>query len=109
MSAVHSAQRAESTSVSGIEMFQQFIKARWLAVTGFAGLVLLGVSLIIHHRPAVTTQNPQPLSEMSNAFATSQELVDSLLSVAVGPLSDELDKVNRDLDRTAEFLLATLP
>jgi hypothetical protein len=109
MNAVHTAQRAESTSASVIEMFQSFLKPRWLPITGFAGLILLGVLLTIHHRTATTIQNPQPLSEISNAFATSQELVDSLPSVAVGPLSDELDKVNRDLDRTAKFLIATLP
>lgn len=109
MNAVHSAHRAEITSVSVIEMFQSFLKARWIPVTGFVGLVLLGVLLTIYNRQAPTIQNPQPFVEISNAFATSQELVDSLPSVAVGPLSEELDKVNRDLDRTAEFLIATLP
>ena len=109
MNAVHAAHRAESTSVLGVEMFQRLIKVSWLPVTGFAGLVLLGVVLTIQNRPVATVQNPQPLSEISKAFATSQELVDSLPTVAIGPLSEELDKVNRDLDRTAEFLLATLP
>jgi len=108
MNAVYTAHRAESTEVSGIGMLQRFIKS-WLPVTGFAGLVLLGVLLTIQNRPVATVQNPQPLSEISKAFATSQELVDSLPTVAIGPLSEELDKVNRDLDRTAEFLLATLP
>jgi hypothetical protein len=109
MNAIHSAHRAESTSVSVIEMLQSHLKARWLPVTGFAALVVVGVLLTIYNRPVPTIQNPQPLSEISNAFSTSQELVDSLPSVAVGPLSEELDKVNRDLDRTAEFLIATLP
>lgn len=108
MNAVHAAHRAESTEVSGIGMLQRFIKS-WLPVTGFAGLVLLGVLLSIHNHPVATVQNPQALAEMSRAYATTQEFVDALPSVAVGPLSDELDKVNRDLDRTAEFLLATLP
>ncbi len=108
MNAVHTAHRAESTQVSDIGMLQRFIKS-WVPVAGFAGLVLLGVLLSIHNHPVATIQNPQPLAEMSKAFATTREFVDSLPSVAVGPLSDELDKVNRDLDRTAEFLIATLP
>ena len=108
MNAVHATQ-AERNSVSVSEIFQSFLKARWIPVTGFVGLVLLGVLLTIYNRQAPTIQNPQPFVEISNAFATSQELVDSLPSVAVGPLSEELDKVNRDLDRTAEFLIATLP
>src|SRR5258705_5015564 len=44
--------------------------------TGFAGLVLLGVLLTIQNRQVATVQNPQPLSEISKAFATSQDLVD---------------------------------
>jgi hypothetical protein len=108
MDAVH-AIRAERTSVSGIEIFRRLIKVSWIPVTGFAGLVVLGALLTIHNRPRTTIENPQAISEISDAFATSQKLVDSLPSVAVGPLSDELDKVNRDLDRTAEFLIATLP
>jgi hypothetical protein len=108
INAVHTAHRAKSIEVLGIGMLQPFIKS-WLPVTGFAGLVLLGVLLSIHNHPVAAIQNPQPLAEMSRAFATTQEFVDSLPSVAVGPLSDELDKVNLDLDRTAEFLLATLP
>jgi hypothetical protein len=109
MRAVHAADRAERSELSSIGIFQRFIKVGWIPVTGFVGLVLLGVMLSIHNHPVATTQNPQPLAELSQAFTTGQELMDSLPSVTVGPLSDELDKVNRDLDRTAEFLLATLP
>ena len=109
MNAVHTANQAESIEISGVGLFQRIIQVRWLPVVGFAGLILLGVWLSIHNRPATMTPNPPPLVEISNAFATSQELMDSLPSVTVGPLSDELDKVNRDLDHTAEFLLATLP
>jgi hypothetical protein len=108
MRAVKAGHRVEGTQISGFGRFQGFMKIRWLPITGFAGLVLLGALLTIHNRPAAL-QNPPPLTEISRAFATSQELVDSLPSVAVGRLSDELEKVNRDLDRTAEFLLATLP
>ena len=109
MNAVHTANRADRVEISGVGLFQRIIQVRWLPVTGFAGLLLLGAWLSIHNRPAATTQNPQPIAEISNAIATSQELMDSLPSITVGPLSDELDKANRDLDRTAEFLLATLP
>ena len=109
MNAVRTAHRAENIEISGIGLFQRIIQVRWLPVTGFAGLILLGVWLSIHNHSAATTQNAQPLAEISNAFATSQELMNSLPSVTVGPLSDELDKMNRDLDRTAEFLIAALP
>jgi hypothetical protein len=109
MRAVRPVHREERTQVSSVAIFQRFAKIRWLPITGIAGLVLLGVLISIHNRPEQTTSDPQTLSQISAAFSASQEIVDALPSVTVGPLSDELDKVNQDLDRTAEFLLATLP
>ena len=109
MRAIHAVRREDANQASGFAMFEGFAKTRWLPAAGFAGLVLLGVLIAIHNRPERTTSNSQALRQMSAAFTASQEIVDALPSVTVGPLSDELDKVNQDLDRTAEFLLATLP
>jgi hypothetical protein len=104
--AVHCEQRKQ---VSSLGMLQRFAKIRWLPLTGIAGLVLLGALIAIHNRPEQSSSNPQTLPQISAAFTAGQEVVDALPSVTVGPLSEELDKVNQDLDRTAEFLLATLP
>jgi hypothetical protein len=109
MYAVHATDRTERTKVSAMGLLQRLIKVGWFPISGFAGLVLFAVLLLIHNRPVATTHDPQPLAEISKAFTTGQEFVDALPSVTVGPLSDELEKVNRDLDRTAEFLIATLP
>lgn len=109
MRAVRAVHREERKEVSSFATLQRFAKISWLPVTGIAGLVLLGVLISIHNRPEQTTSDPQTLSQISAAFSASQEIVDALPSVTVGPLSDELDKVNQDLDRTAKFLLATLP
>jgi hypothetical protein len=109
MRAVGAVHREERTQVSGFTMFERFAKIRWLPVIGIAGFVLLGVVIAIHNGPERKTSNSQVQAQISAAFTASQEVVDALPSVTVGPLSDELDKVNQDLDRTAEFLLATLP
>jgi hypothetical protein len=110
MRAIQAAHREERSQAFGFEIFQRFATIRWLPLTGFAALALLGIWLAFrHYSESPTTSNNQSLPEISSAFVTSQELMDSLPSVTVGPLSDELDKVNQDLDRTAEFLLATLP
>jgi hypothetical protein len=74
---------------------------------GIASLALLGTWLAFSHQRK--TSNGQSLPEISTAFTVSQEVVDTFPSAAVGPLSNELDNVGRDFDRTAEFLLATLP
>jgi len=105
MNAVHTAHRAESTQVSDIGMLQRFTKS-WFRHR------IAGLSCLVYCSRFTIIRWPHPnLSLWLNvqAFATTREFVDSLPSVAVGPLSDELDKVNRDLDRTAEFLIATLP
>jgi hypothetical protein len=106
MQAVRAAHREERTHVSRLSIFLRVAKIRWLPIPGLAGLVLVCVLLALHNNPERTISNAQALPRISAAF---QEVVDALPSVTVGPLSDELDKVNQDLDRTAEFLLATFP
>jgi hypothetical protein len=106
--AVRAVERKERTRVSGLGSFQRFIRISWMPVTGLAALVLLSVLLALYNRPKPTV-SPESLTQISAAFSASQDVVDALPSVTVGPLSEELDKVNQDLDRTAEFLLATLP
>ena len=78
-------------------------------MTGLAGLVVVGVGLFLYNTLQATRQNRLAVSQISAAFSASREVVEALPTVTVGPLSDELVKVNQDLDRTAEFLLATLP
>jgi hypothetical protein len=109
MRAVNAVRRDNRTAVSGIGLFQRFAKISWLPVTGFASLAILGIWLVLHNRSEQTNPGSPSLPEISTAFTASQEMVDALPSVTVRPLSDEWDKVNQDLSRTADFLLATLP
>jgi hypothetical protein len=109
MGAINAAKNEDRISVSGFARFWRFLQNRWMPVSGLAGIILLGLLLAFHNRSETRNRNSQALTQISAAFSASQEAVNALPSVTVGPLSDELDKVNRDLDRTAEFLLATLP
>jgi hypothetical protein len=110
MRAIAAAHREETTQVFGFTISERFARIRWVPITGFAALALLGSWLAFHHSSAKPPiSSAQSFSEISSALARSQELMDSLPAVTVGPLSDELDKANDDLERTAKFLLATLP
>jgi hypothetical protein len=109
MRAVHAARRDEKNHVPQFGIFRHLAEIRWAPVTAVTALLLLGAWLALHNRPDQTVQNSQTLPGISAAFTTGQEVVDALPSATIGPLSDELDKVNQDLNRTAEFLLATLP
>jgi hypothetical protein len=109
MRAVYAAEHEERILDSGFARFRRFLQNRWMPVSGLAGIILLALSLTLHNSSETRNRNSQALTPISAAFSASQEVVDALPSVTVGPLSAELDKVNQDLDRTAEFLLATLP
>ena len=109
MRAVYASDREERILVSGFARFRGLLQNRWIPVSGFAGIILLGLLLTHHNRSETRNRNSQALTQISAAFSASQELVDALPSATVGPLSDEVDKMNQDLDRTAHFLLATLP
>jgi hypothetical protein len=109
MRAVQAAHRDEGAQITWSSIFQRVTGIRWLPVAGFASVVLLGIWLASSHHPARTSSNAQSLPEISKAFTVTQEVVDAFPSATVGPLCNELDNVGRDFDRTAEFLLATLP
>jgi len=54
-------------------------------------------------------QDAQSLAEATSALEMGGEMARSAPSAVVALLSDELDRLNRDLDKTAQFLLASLP
>ena|SRR5689334_20716441 len=109
MRAVYAADRDHRVLVSGFARFWRFLQIRWIPVSGFAGIILVGLLLTFQNRSETRNRSSQAVTQISAAFSASQEVVDALPSVTVGPLADEVDKMNQDLDRTAEFLLATLP
>jgi len=82
---------------------------RWVPVPVFAAMVLLLVLWVLHAPVRTPVQNAQPLAAATSALKLGDQVVRSMPSAMVAPLSDELDRLNRDLDRTAQFLLASLP
>ena len=82
---------------------------RWIPVPVFAGLVLLVILWVLHTPVRSPTQNAQSLAAATSTLQLGDQMVRSMPSAMVAPLSDELDRLNRDLDRTAQFLLASLP
>jgi hypothetical protein len=82
---------------------------RWVPVPVFAAMLLL-VALWVLHTPVRTpVQNAQPIAAATSALQLGDQMVRTMPSAVVSPLSDELERLNRDLDKTAKFLLASLP
>jgi len=79
---------------------------RWLAVSAVAALVS---AIWIWHAVSKPPPARSAFERAGMALATSQEMARTMPDTALGPLTDEWQRLNQDFDNTAQFLLATLP
>jgi hypothetical protein len=82
---------------------------RWVTAPVVAALVLVAVWQALHGPARPPAQGTQSLAVATTALEMSGQLVQTMPSAVVAPLSDELERLNRDLDNTAQFILASLP
>jgi hypothetical protein len=82
---------------------------RRVAAPLVAALALVAVWQTLRGPVAPPTQGTQSLAAATTALEMSGQLAQTVPSAVVAPLSDELARLNRDLDNTAQFILASLP
>jgi hypothetical protein len=82
---------------------------RWVPVPVFAVMLVLGVLWVLQSPVRPPAQTAQPLAAATTALHLGDQMVRTVPTAVVAPLSDELERLNRDLDKTAQFLLASLP
>jgi hypothetical protein len=82
---------------------------RWLPVPALAALVLLAIWWVAYGPVKPPTQDTHSLAAATTALDLGGEMARAVPSVVITPLSNELDRLNRDLNNTAQFLLASLP
>ena len=82
---------------------------RWLPASVIAGLVVLVAWHVAHGPARLPTQDAQSIAVATTALEMGGQVALAVPSAVVTPLSDELEKVNQDLNNTAQFLLASLP
>jgi hypothetical protein len=82
---------------------------RWAAAPVAVALALVAVWLTLRGPAVPPTQATQSLAAATTALEMSGKLAQTMPSAVVAPLSDELARLNRDLDNTAQFILASLP
>jgi hypothetical protein len=80
--------------------------ARWLPAPAFAALVC---ALCVWHFTSARTPSRAVIAHASTALATGGEILRMVPATALGPLTEEWQRLHQDLNNTAEFLLATLP
>jgi hypothetical protein len=76
------------------------------------GAVCIAFGLFLprhNHRQTVPPSNVSVALSAPGAALEFRENVAATLPSALTPLSDELARVQRDLDRTADFILASVP
>jgi hypothetical protein len=79
---------------------------RWLPAPALAALLC---AFWVWHRASAPAPSRSALESASMALAASGEIVQAAPGTAMGPLTEEWQRLNKDLDNTAQFLLATLP
>jgi hypothetical protein len=79
---------------------------RWLPAPAFAALVC---ALWAWHVVSVQAPARSALARASTALAASGEIARMVPTTALAPLTEEWQRLNQDLNNTAEFLLAALP
>ena len=82
---------------------------RWVTVPLVTLLVLVVAGHVLRRPPRPTAQSTQSLAAASTALEMSSQLTQTMPAAMVAPLADELERLNRDLDNTAQFILASLP
>jgi hypothetical protein len=103
MVAVRAAKRASSSSAPRLNL------VRWLPAPALAALAIAGFWWM-QHQAQLPPPHPLELSAaLSTTFDLGDEMAHSMPSLIVAPLSDEIQHINEDVERTAEFLLASLP
>jgi hypothetical protein len=103
MRAVQAAERPVANARGGLAFL------RWLPVPVVAVLALMVVWLAGRGPVRPPVQDTQSLAVATTAFQVGGQMARALPSAVVNPLADELNKINLDLNNTAQFLLASLP
>ena len=82
---------------------------RWLAVPGAAVIVVF--ALLTNYKSSVNNnRGPEAsLRAASQVLGTEERIAGEFTAAMVGPLNEELNRIDGDIKRAAEHLMASLP
>jgi hypothetical protein len=82
---------------------------RWLPAPAFALLLVAWWVFSHQSTPSGSSAESRVMSDAASALELGETITYSAPQAMLLPLSDEWENLSRDLDRTTEFLLASLP
>src|ERR1019366_5505477 len=88
---------------------RELIILPWLSASAVAVLALLVVWYAAHGPARPAARDVQSFDAATIALEMGSQVAQAVPSAVVNPLADELARVNRDLDSTAQVLLGRLP
>jgi hypothetical protein len=88
---------------------REWIFLRWLPVPVAMVITLAVIWPQAQDTVRLPSKSAQPLAVANTALRVGGEMARAVPSAVVAPLTDELQKLNQDLNNTAQFLLASLP
>ena len=101
--------RAVEAAERQAEAPRGLVVLRWVVAPVVTLLVLVAVWPVLRGPARPPTQATQSLAAATTALEMGGQLAQAMPAAVVAPLSDELERLNKDLDHTAEFVLASLP
>ncbi len=106
-SSIMSAVRA--AECRAVESGRERTVLRWLPWSIAAVAVVIALGYVSHDPEHLPARDAQSLAVATTALEMGGRVARAAPAAVVTPLADELAKVNRDLNSTAQFLLASLP
>ncbi|HZV34561.1 MAG TPA: hypothetical protein VFB72_08275 [Verrucomicrobiae bacterium] len=84
---------------------------RWVPVSAFACLVVLGLVVAVHESTISTRPVAQydAFDSAGSVLEIGGNIIREAPDAAISPLEDEMQRMHHDLDRTKDFLIASLP
>ena len=101
--------RANSELRTPISDLRSPVSVLWLRLASPAALALLLAAAALWWNWPRQKHPPTASISASTALEFGSRMPETLPAAVVAPLSEELEKVNRDIDRAAQFLVASLP
>jgi hypothetical protein len=82
---------------------------KWLPAPALVALALMVAWHVQRGEVRPPAPDPQSVAAATAALELGGRMAQSVPAAVVAPLADELARVHRDLNNTAQFLLASLP